>query len=194
MLEVEKVELTHKNGYSLVEVLTTVAILSILIFAITTFMTTGSNIYKKSSQEIDLQQEAQTTMNQLYDMILSANSIKVSYKNQGSDNEIAALFCQTTEELNTKVKYIIIWMKERSKLYFIKKDASFIFTGTESEINDLCSIITDEENLMAQYIKSMVIDTSELITNQAISITIRFEINNDWYDMTKQIKLRNKQG
>lgn len=194
MLEVEKVELTHENGFSLVEVLTTVAILSILIFAICTFLTTGSNIYEKSSRDIDLQQEAQTTMNQLYDMTLSANSINVSYKNQGLVNEIAVLFSKTTEEIDTKVNYIIIWMKERSKLYFIKKDASFIFTGTESEIDDLCSIVTDEENLMAQYIKSMVIDSSELITNQAISITIRFEINNDWYDMTKQIKLRNKQG
>lgn len=194
MIEVKKVEPTDKNGFSLVEVLVTVAILSILILAICAFMTIGSNLYKKSSREIDLQQEAQTTMNQLNDMILSATKLNVSYKNPGSDHEVAVMFVQTTEETNTKVSYIIIWMKERQKLYFLKKDTSFIFTGTESEISDLCNVVTDEANLMGQYIKSMEIDTSELTANQAISITIRFEIKNDKYDMTKEIKLRNKQG
>jgi prepilin-type N-terminal cleavage/methylation domain-containing protein len=194
MIEVKKVEPTKKNGFSLVEVLVTVAILSILIFAICVFMTTGSNLYKKSSREIDLQQEAQTTMNQLYDMTLSANKLNVSYMNPGSEHEVAVMFVQTTEEMDTKVSYIIIWMKDRQKLYFLRKDTSFIFTGTESEITDLCNGVTDEANLLGQYIKSMVIDTSELTKDQAISITIRFEIKDDKYDMTKEIKLRNKQG
>ncbi|HAB61871.1 MAG TPA: hypothetical protein DCE48_14460, partial [Lachnospiraceae bacterium] len=108
MIEMEEVGLIDERGFSLVEVVATVAILSFLIFAICTFMSTSSNLYKESSLEIDLQQEAQTTMNQLNDMLLSANKFKVSYKNQGLDNEVAVMFSQATEEIDTKVSYCII--------------------------------------------------------------------------------------
>lgn len=191
MIEIGEVGLMEGKGFSLVEVLATVAILSFLIFAICTFMTTGSNLYKESSREIDLQQEAQTTMNQLNDMLLSANKFSVSYKNRGLDNEVAVMYCQSIEEINTKVSYCIIWMKEKGKLYFIKKDDTFTFAGTEGEITSLCNSVTDEANLMAEYIKSMVIDQS--VDKQGVSITINFNIRDDHYDITKQIKFRNKQ-
>ena len=191
MIEMEEVGLIDERGFSLVEVVATVAILSFLIFAICTFMSTSSNLYKESSLEIDLQQEAQTTMNQLNDMLLSANKFKVSYKNQGLDNEVAVMFSQATEEIDTKVSYCIIWMKERGKLYFIKNDDTFTFAGTESEITNLCNSVTDEANLMAEYINSMLIDQS--VDKQAISITIGFHIRDDHYEMTKQIKFRNQQ-
>lgn len=191
MIDIEEVELIDEKGFSLVEVLVTVAILSFLIFAICTFMTTSSNMYKESSREIDLQQEAQTTMNQLNDMLLSANKFSVSYKNQGLDNEVAVMFSQSLEELDTKVKYCIIWMKERGKLYFIKKDDTFTFAGTEGEITSLCDSVTDEANLMAEYIKSMV--SAQSADKQAVSITIKFIIRDDHYEITKQIKFRNKQ-
>lgn len=191
MIEIEEVGLMEEKGFSLVEVLATVAILSFLIFAICTFMTTSSNLYKESSREIDLQQEAQTTMNQLNDMLLSANKFSVSYKNQGLDNEVAVMFSQSIEEINTKVSYCIIWMKQKGKLYFVKKDDTFTFTGTESEITSLCNSVIDEANLMGEYIKSMVIDHS--VDKQALSITMNFSIRDDHYEITKQIKFRNKQ-
>lgn len=191
MIEMEEVGLIDERGFSLVEVVATVAILSFLIFAICTFMSTSSNLYKESSLEIDLQQEAQTTMNQLNDMLLSAKKFKVSYKNHGLDNEVAVMFSEATEEIDTKVSYCIIWVKERRKLYFIKNDDTFTFAGTESEITDLCNSVTDEANLMAEYINSMLIDQS--VDKQAISITISFHIRDDHYEMTKQIKFRNQQ-
>lgn len=191
MIEIEEVGLMRGKGFSLVEVLATVAILSFLIFAICTFMTTSSNLYKESSREINLQQEAQTTMNQLNDLLLSANKFSVSYINQGLDNEVAVMFSKSIEEVNTKVSYCIIWMKENGKLYLIKKDDTFTFAGTGGEITRLCDSVTDEANLMAEYIKSMVIDQS--VDQQAVSITINFNIQDDHYDLTKQIKFRNKQ-
>ncbi|WP_310601866.1 PilW family protein [Anaerosporobacter sp.] len=192
-MEREERTFIEENGFTLVEVLVAALILSFLIIAICAFMTTGSNLYKKSSREVDLQQEAQVAMNQLNDMILSANRFTVVYRNKGLQDEVAIMYSQTTEEINTKVNYCIIWIKEREKLYFLKKDADFTFTGTESEMMDLCSVVTDEENLMAQHIESMQIDTSELVNNQAVSITTDFVIQDNTYEVTKQIKLRNKQ-
>lgn len=191
MIEIEEVGLIEEKGFSLVEVLATIVILSFLIFAICTFMTTSSNLYKETSQEIDLQQEAQTTMNQLNDMILSANKFGVSYINKGLDNEVAVMFVQSIEEINTKVGYCIIWTKEREKLYFIKKDDTFSFSGTEGEITSLYNSVTDEANLMGEYIKSMEINQS--VDKQSVSITLNFSIRDDHYEMTKQIKFRNKQ-
>ena len=211
MIEIEEVGLIDEKGFSLVEVLATVAILSFLIFAICTFMTTSSNLYKESSREIDLQQEAQTTMNQLNDMLLSANMFKVSYKNQGLDNEVAVMKSQSTEEDDTddtdetngtkqtyESYYFIIWMKENGNLYFKKVDAKdenadFTFTGTEAEITNLCKpiSISNEANLMAQYIKSM--DIKQSVDKQSVSITLNFDIQDDHYEMTKQIKFRNQQ-
>lgn len=182
-----------KNGFSLIEVIAAVAILSFLIFAICTFMTTGSNMYKKSNVEIDLQQEAQTAMNQMNDMLLSANKLQVKKLNEFANNEIIALCSYSLDEMDTKVAYCILWKKEVDKIYFIKKDSTFVFDGTDEQISNLSSGVNDEVNLLASYVKDLDVDTTNLTANQVIKLTIDFAIKDDNFKISKEIKLRNKQ-
>lgn len=191
--EDEEYSSVYKNGFSLIEVIAAVAILSFLILAICTFMTTGSNMYKKSNVEIDLQQEAQTTMNQLNDMLLPANHLQVKRINELMNNEIIALCSYSLDESNAKAAYCIIWKKDVGKIYFIKKDSSFVFDGTDTQILDLCSVVNDEANLLGRYVKDLKVDTTNLTMSQVIKLTIDFAIKDDHFKISKEIKLRNRQ-
>ena len=60
----------NNAGYTLVEVVIAVAIFSILSIAITGFIATVNNNFRKSQIEVELQYEAQVVNNQLRDIIV----------------------------------------------------------------------------------------------------------------------------
>ncbi|WP_238483640.1 PilW family protein [Anaerosporobacter faecicola] len=189
----KKEEAEKEKGFSLVEVLAAVLILSFILFAVCVFLMTSTNLYKENSREVDLQQEAQTTLNQLYDLILPMNDLKVCHLNRGLDTEMAVIFGHAMDESNTKKNYIILYRKEKQKIYLLKKAEEYTFGGTESDFNALCGEVTEEANLLAQYVTDCVIDDSELAVKQILTVTMQFTIRDDSYEIMKQMKLRNKQ-
>ena len=74
----------NNKGFSLIELIITVAILTIITSAILGFIVTGTKSYGNVNEEVELQQEAQLSFNQLSDLIIdSTNGIKYYY----NDNE-----------------------------------------------------------------------------------------------------------
>ena len=62
----------NDHGFTLVEVLVTVAILGIAIGAIGGFMVVGARSFSSTSSEVNLQYESQLAYNQLQDLIVDA--------------------------------------------------------------------------------------------------------------------------
>lgn len=65
----------NQKGFSLVELLCAVAILSIVVTSVGTSMVVSARSYQRSNTELDLQQKAQITANLLTNLIIDANDI-----------------------------------------------------------------------------------------------------------------------
>ena len=60
------------SGFTLVELVIVMAIMGILGLAVVGFIGTSTKQYKYASKDVDLQYEAQLTMNQIGDLIIDA--------------------------------------------------------------------------------------------------------------------------
>ena len=60
------------SGFTLVELVIVMAIMGILGLAVAGFIGTSTKQYKYASKDVDLQYEAQLTMNQIGDLIIDA--------------------------------------------------------------------------------------------------------------------------
>ena len=59
-----------KKGFTLVEIIVSLAIMSIVAGAVGAFVIAGNNSYMRGNKELTLQEEAQLTANQLIDLII----------------------------------------------------------------------------------------------------------------------------
>lgn len=185
------------NGFTLVEVIIVVAIMSMVILAITMMMSTSTRIYRRESQDIDLQQEAQSSMNQLEDMIVSANQLRFVYYHTGASDETTVIDYEAIDEGNTKQHYFIIWIKANNSLYFVVKDSAFTYNGSDSEVTELVANVTEDVNLMAKNINTFEAKYTDEILKQSVTVNAEFKIrptDSNSYTIIKQIKLRNKQS
>lgn len=64
----------NNKGYSLVELLVTLAVFSIVMVTIVTLMSTTANTYGKGQRETELQEEAQIVANQIENLIIDADA------------------------------------------------------------------------------------------------------------------------
>ena len=63
----------ENRGLTLVELLVTIAILSVVLLVATSFMTTGSRSFARGSADTQVQKEAELAVNQMEDMIIDVN-------------------------------------------------------------------------------------------------------------------------
>lgn len=77
MLKWWKMFSKNHKGFSLVELICTVAILSIVITSAGSAMVISARSYQRSNSELDLQQQAQITANLLTNLIIDANKIEI---------------------------------------------------------------------------------------------------------------------
>ena len=69
-----KINKTNKSGFTLVEMLLTLAILSVVMVGVISIMRSSSSFYKTGVKEVDLQEEAQVATAQIENMLIDATS------------------------------------------------------------------------------------------------------------------------
>ena len=186
----------NNKGFSLIELIITVAILTIITSAILGFIVTGTKSYGNVNEEVELQQEAQLTFNQLSDLIIdSTNGIKYYYND--NENKIILTDSDITETVTSKTlaiyntvkeagvekKYIynIIWKKSENKLY-LRKD-TIAATG---------AVTKGTPELMAEYVNDFSPSLAKAQNKKKVVIELSFIKNNKSYVSKKNFALRNK--
>ena len=76
------------QGFTLIEMIVTVAIIAIFSGVVVTFIGTGSGVYRNTSSNSKVQMETQETFDKIEDLIIDAN--RSLYYANGSDSEIGA--------------------------------------------------------------------------------------------------------
>ena len=93
----EKTWKLKNKGFTLIEMIVTVAIIAIFSGVVVTFIGTGSSVYRSTSSSSKVQMETQETFDKIEDLIIDAN--RSLYYAYGSGSEIGA---QITNDIKEK--------------------------------------------------------------------------------------------
>ena len=194
----------NNKGLTLIEVLVSIAIMSIVTVCVTGFINIGTKTSSKSQIESSLQREAQTTVNQKTDWVMEATRGIVVYGSHGlEESEIedptdlentlydmaVAIYSDTdTDELDVQ---IIFYHKAKRKLYYHKQTiaAGLRETGIQS-IAATLQANGWEKNLFAQYVEEFKIEQSTY-NEQVFNVDIEFKLQQYSFDVSNRIKMRN---
>lgn len=178
---------TDNHGFSLIELVVSLAVLSIVSTAIMGLAVIASRHYQTQTKEVKLQYEAQLSMNQLQDILIDAQK-GVSYSVNGSadrilkDEDITAstVYSKQLTIYNTDRYYIIKWNAAQEKLLYSEY---YLESGLWKE--------AAKDALMADYVHTFSADLSEAEESGSIRLEVEFN-NQRKYGVTQNVTLRNR--
>lgn len=159
-------------GFSLIELVLTMAIFMIASLSIYQFVVIASKHYQKETIEVNLQYEAQLSMNQLNDLLIDTTK-GVSYRVNGGTKELFLY--------NEGKYYVITWDATSQSLLYSEyvQNADSSWTQKTNKV------------LMAEYVEEFEVDLSDLEQSQIVRLSVKFR-NSREYQVTQNVTLRNK--
>lgn len=158
----------NNKGLTLLELMIAMAIASIVIGSITYFMATSTKSYRKANDEITLQIEAQTILNQLNELIIEAYNVKMN---------------EPTKTLTIYRGDMIYFIKLEDGKLMLNKKAS----GIDADSGDTWILFGDYVGVFK------VKDTGENNNNSSILISLELRKNSSIYSVDNSlIALRNR--
>lgn len=177
----------NNRGISLVELIVTMAIAAIVSLGIITFIITSYNQYRSQNSNINLQYEAQLTMNQLEDMILNASN-GVSFD---AATKTLTLYNQTSKpQEDGTVAYenvisVISWDESAHQLILTK----YLYNPDDGSRTP-----TSGNQLMAEYITDFEVNLDELESKHVVNVSLHLALDTKSYNTDKDITIRNHIG
>jgi type II secretory pathway component PulJ len=165
------------SGISLVELIITIAIAAIVLSMIAIMINSAANSFRNTNEDVDLQMEAQITMNQLSTCIMEAKSVSVSASGVTTPDLKYIIDDITTYQ-------VVYYLADKERLYLISAD-----TLPDAEAVNRSEVLAGEDQyLMAEYVTGISIDNSDVKTADTVII---FGLGDQTYTTEKKIKLRN---
>lgn len=163
------------KGFSLVELLVTVAILSIVTLAVGAAMVSSARNYSKGNLEVDLQQESQVTANLISNLVLDATALQWK---PGNELEIK----QNVSGTNV--------------VYTIKPNASnqLVYTVCYEDGSSLGLTDDDTEEVLADKVTYFDVDASKYGETKNIVVTLEFTEGEQNFKTTYNMTSRNGKG
>ncbi len=180
----------NNRGLTLVELILVMAISAIVIGAITIFMSAGSRSYKAAENEILLQTEAQTIMNQIRECVLEGNNIEY-------DAALGTLFIYHSDDnpATTADPMEIIWFNDEDKRLYLY---NLTIGDKGAVVADITAGAASEDNLLGEYVESFSADPVMFTSGRpgtsgnTLTVTVRLEYNDREFSVSEDIKLRNR--
>lgn len=157
------------KGLTFVELICTIAIFSTVMTVVGGAMVVGANSYSRGSDELSLQQEAQTTINIISNLVLDAVSVNyeggiLTITNNSSKYEI--------RQVGTELLY---------------SQTDFVPDGS----GNIVPSVIGTDKLLAENVLSFSADTSRFDTTKNVPITLGLENNSRTFTMTYNVTSRN---
>lgn len=200
------------SGFTLVELVIVMAIMGILGLAVAGFIGTSTKQYKYASKDVDLQYEAQLTMNQIGDLIIDAQkgvkyepaTVAAPVEVASADPEAGYVATASAEEgqaeeasseetssdskliiYNKDCTYYIIYRPSEHKIY-LRKDTLDPATGVVKADGQ------GKESLMAENVTGFTPDLSEAESKNSVGIVVDFKAGDKKYTSKQNFTMRNK--
>lgn len=170
----------NNEGYTLVELVIAMMVTAIVITMVISFMSDNSRSYDYVRVNLKLQEEAQSVLNQLSDIIIEADWMKA----EDVDSNRKAFLIYQGGEVD-----VILFDRVAKQLYLIGN-------LTESAVADITSITyTVEDNLMADGISAFSFnpeDAQALMDEKRVCLCVDFADNNQTYHVERNVTFRNR--
>ena len=170
----------NNKGMTILELIISMAISIIVMLMIVSFISVAFRVFRKTSDDVNLQMEAQTSINQLVNMAMEAKKISTLTDNTAIDQRYQIY------NLTGSLDYAIIYRSDFHKLYLVEMKATdtlgAIYFDTEEHF--------DQEYLLAEYVIGFSI-TSVDGDDGVKKITMKLGLGNDDYEISKDVNLRN---
>lgn len=188
------------KGFSLIELLVTIAVSGIVVLMISFMLVQGTNLFKNENEEIDIQNEVQIIRNQIAEVVMEAKTIVIVEAGEdiviytGSVNESNNyLIAETAGEDGASAvttERIITYDRSEHKLYISSTQASAVAEGNmlsdcvvdmDISINDKCMRVTGEG------------ETEEKYYVNPLSVDLKFKLacGKEETDMNVNVRVRN---
>lgn len=159
------------GGTSLIELVIAMAIAAIILSMLMFFISGAANSFRIASDDVNLQMEAQTTINQLTNLAMEAETM-TSHTNMA---DVRYIFRYSDTEY-----YAVVFNNSENILYLIKE-------STEDLANTAATVMN--QHFMAEYVSSLVMDLSP--NGKTVTINLELTLGQDSYQMSKKVKMRN---
>lgn len=195
------------SGFTLVELVIVMAIMGILGLAVVGFIGTSTKQYKYATKDVDLQYEAQLTMNQIGNLIIDAQKgVKYEPATVAAPVEVASVNPEagyiatasaeeaSSEEASSDSKliiynkdctYNIIYRPSEHKIY-LRKDTLDPATGAVKADGQ------GKESLMAENVIGFTPDLSEAESKNSVGLVVDFKAGDKKYTSKQNFTMRNK--
>lgn len=206
--------LKDKRGFTLIELVISMAVFVIVAGAVTIFMITGTNSFNRTRDELDVQLQTQTVFNQLADMIRSADYVEYKTLNESGRTINALLIYQVDEKAvapsaspgaaatptpspiagvdPSKViqktvtnKKVVYWISSDKRMYLEQP------TDPNKEFNNSSDFNPSDDCLFAEYISNFSAD----VVNKAAKLDISMKkgkSNYSKYEIKETVSMRNR--
>ncbi|MBE5894944.1 MAG: prepilin-type N-terminal cleavage/methylation domain-containing protein [Lachnospiraceae bacterium] len=165
------------KGFSLVEILISVAILAIVMLEVFAMMSNSSTLYRNGTYEVELQTEAQRVITQLEDLMIDCDgAISANYIAMVSSDEIVIS--------DNEAEYIISLSKVAGAEY-----GDLVMTRTDRATGATASAIP-----MAEYVRSISLNMANYTTASVVTLTVEMQNDMYTYSAMKDVYLRNQIG
>lgn len=156
----------QNKGFTLIELIVTVAIIAIFSGVVLTFITTGSNTYRSTFNTAKVQMETQETFDQIEEMIIDVNrslyyangtgdsigsEIKNDIKQEGAANSTGNktfIVCNEFTNNDGTSQYIcdvLDWDKNDATIYYSQREYKATSSSGDSETS-VQSLLSAEDN------------------------------------------------
>lgn len=178
------------EGFSLLELIVAIAILSIAGIAIFGFISFGTRAFKNSNTEIKLQYEQQVAVNQIKDLVIEA-SYGLSYDKVGAPNYFYVFTTDSSDA--TKMKVARVRYDDSDKKLYLGSssfDPSVGLTGVISHFT-AASYDPSKEELLADDVEAFSVDLSN-IKNLKVKLDFQFKVGEKSIKTSPVVALRNR--
>lgn len=199
--------LRENKGFSMVELLIAVLIVSIVGASLVAFVQQSSNTYNHNSAETDVQEQAQLTANAISDRVIDCEtqlkfydghqtidsstgattyeSFNVQY-NDTSGNPVSLNDAKILQMINSnsKVKSIIFFDQARKVIYFNE-------TTWDSGAGDWNAFERNEAEMLADNVEDFTVTTDKLTSDKILEFDITYVQRNRSYKGNYQVHMRN---
>ena len=196
----------NNRGFTLIEMVVTVAIITIFAGVVLNFITTGSNFFRNTSNTAKVQMETQETFDKIEDMIINSNR-KLSYGESSHIFEVASFDEQVasksggiataslrsvnsstdnTVKNEENVRDYIIWNESTEEITYIHSEKS---DGTWRNSNT--SSTNPLGDVLATGVTYFQADVSKAISDNIVNFVLKTKKGTKEVETTHSVSLRN---